>query len=108
MSAQPIRFDAPWSPDPVRQRLAEYAVEDVLHLPERSPRVGLVDEVMLAVPRPTLDDQEIVALLLAWLRAHAPRRLHASLGVGVAVAPKHTYEPDVVLRRARPDGRDLR
>src|SRR5262245_62363831 len=99
MSAQPIRFDAPWSPDPMRQRLADYTVEDVLHLPERSPRIELVDGVMLVVPSPTLDHQDIVGLLLTWLRAHAPRRLHASLGVGVAAAPNHTYEPDVVLRR---------
>ncbi|MGE5829208.1 MAG: Uma2 family endonuclease [Micromonosporaceae bacterium] len=107
MSAQPIQFDPPWSPDPVRQRLADHTIEDVLQLPERSPRIELVDGVMLVVPSPTLDHQDIVVLLAAWLRAHAPKRLHASLGVGVAVAPNHTYEPDVVLLQARPGGGGL-
>ena len=55
-------------------------------------------------PLPTEDHQDISSLLWAWLRAHAPRDFKAVLAVGVAVSVDHTYEPDVILRRAGGDG----
>ncbi|GGM25493.1 hypothetical protein GCM10011608_07940 [Micromonospora sonchi] len=39
MTAQPIEPDAcgMWGPDPVRQRLANHTIEDVLALPDDAP-----------------------------------------------------------------------
>ena len=90
----------PWQPDPVRQRLAGYTVDDVLALPDDAPRVELVDGVMLVVPSPIEDHQDISFLICAWLRAHAPRRFKAAQALGVAVNDRTTYEPDVLLRHS--------
>ena len=54
MTAQPSGH-VMWSPDPLRQRLADYTVEDVLSLPDDAPRVELRDGVMITVPY-DLDD----------------------------------------------------
>ena len=37
-----------WSPDPIKQRMAGYFIEDVLNLPEDAPRVELRDGVMIS------------------------------------------------------------
>lgn len=100
MSAEPVPMTPPWQPDPVRQRQADYTIEDVLDLPPDAPRVELLDGVIHVVPSPTLGHQEVSFLLCAWLRRHAPPHLRASYGVGVAVGIRTTYEPDVLLYRA--------
>lgn len=86
-----------WTPDPIKQRLAAYAVEDVLSLPEDAPRVELRDGVMIVVPSPTVGHQQIGNLLWLWLRQHAPTDYEAVTAVGVAVGLKDSLEPDVVL-----------
>jgi len=93
-----------WSPDPIRQRLANYFLEDVLLLPDDAPRVELRDGVMIVVPSPTYDHQDIAGLLWVWLRQHAPEELRASLATGVAVSLDTTFEPDVVLVSANVGG----
>lgn len=90
----------PWSPDPVRQREADYTVDDLTDLPDYAPRVELVDGVMLVVPSPTVGHQNISFLLCAWLRAHAPRHLAAGIALGVAVDSFNSCEPDVLLHLA--------
>jgi Uma2 family endonuclease len=105
VSAQPIgtQRPEPWHPDPRRQRLANYTIEDVLSLPEDAPRVELVDGVMLVVPSPTVGHQYIGNLVWLWLRDHAPTHLRPTTAVGVVVAGDTTYEPDVVLHRVETD-----
>jgi Uma2 family endonuclease len=107
VSAQPIANgprNMPWQPDPVRQQRADYTIEDVLNLPPDAPRVELVDGVMLVVPSPTVDHQDIASLVWLWLRTHAPRSLRAVQGVGMAVGLNETFEPDVLLLQADVDG----
>jgi Uma2 family endonuclease len=89
-----------WSPNPLRQRLANYTVEDVLQLPDDAPRVELSDGVMILVPSPTHDHQDITGLLWHWLRRNVPDGLRASLSTGVALSLDTTYEPDVLLVNA--------
>lgn len=102
MSAEPIADDmpGPWQPDPVRQRLADYTLEDLLNLPPDAPRVELVDGVIHVVPSPTEGHQDITFLICAWLRAQAPAHYKAAMAVGVAVTARDTREPDVLLRHA--------
>ncbi|NJC83287.1 Uma2 family endonuclease [Planosporangium mesophilum] len=101
MSAEPIDPGArSWSPDPLRQRLANFTIEDVLALPDDAPRVELVDGVMVVVPSPSLGHQTIGNLLWAWLRQRCPDRLDVATAVGVAVTPNRTCEPDVLLYSA--------
>ncbi len=105
VSAEPIEpAQGPWQPDPVRQRLADQTIEDVLGLPDDAPRVELVDGVMLVVPSPAIDHQDIASLTWLWLRRHAPAGLKAVQAVGVAVSMTTTYEPDVLLRHDRGGG----
>jgi Uma2 family endonuclease len=106
MSAQPVESGAHrmWSPDPVRQRLAAYTVEDVLALPGDAPRVELRDGVMIVVPSPTFDHQDIQFLLQRWLRDNTPGDFRVSAGVGVAVELNQTFEPDVLLVRRDVNG----
>jgi hypothetical protein len=52
MTAEPTGH-VMWSPSPIRQRLANYFVEDVLNLPDDAPRVELRDGVMIVVPSHT-------------------------------------------------------
>lgn len=106
MSAEAVeRGDhAGWHPDPVRQRLASYTLEDVLNLPADAPRVELVNGVILVVPSPTADHQNICSLLWSWLRQHAPDEFTAVQAVGVAVEFDRTYEPDVLLLRSEANG----
>jgi Uma2 family endonuclease len=88
-----------WSPDPVRQRLAAFNVEDVLDLPDDAPRVELRDGVMIVVPTPTIGHQDIGNLLWLWLRQNAPEGTRPGTALGVAIGFKDTFEPDVVLLR---------
>jgi Uma2 family endonuclease len=101
MSAQPVKPGAriSWTPDPVRQALAAYTVEDVLGLPDDAPRVELRDGVMVVVPSPTLDHQGIQFLLQRWLYDHASSDLLVRAAVGVALEFTQTFEPDVLLIR---------
>jgi Uma2 family endonuclease len=93
-----------WGPNPVRQRLANHFIEDVLNLPDDAPRVELRDGVLIVVPSPTYDHQDVAGLLWLWLRRHAPEGLRASLATGVALSLDTTYEPDVLLVSADVDG----
>jgi Uma2 family endonuclease len=99
MSAQPLEAYRPWAPDPVRQRLRNYTIEDVLALPEDAPRVELREGVIGVVPSPTYGHQDIGGLLWAWLRGHTPPGYRASLATGVLIGPRRTLEPDVLLVR---------
>lgn len=103
MTAQPTGH-VMWSPDPVKQRLALHTVEDVLCLPDDAPRVELRAGVMIVVPSPTFDHQDIAGLLWSWLRQRAPREFRATMGTGVAVSFDTTFEPDVALISADIDG----
>jgi Uma2 family endonuclease len=94
-----------WSPDPIKQRLGGYTMEDVLTLPDDAPRVELRDGVIIVVPSPTIGHQEIGNLLWLWFRQHAPLDFQPATAVGVLVTLRDTLEPDVVLLR-RPVGND--
>ena len=61
MNGEPVESGVyvPWQPDPMRQRLADYTLEDVLNLPPDAPRVELADGVMHVVPSPTIDHHDI-------------------------------------------------
>jgi Uma2 family endonuclease len=99
MTTQPIAAGTmrTWTPDPVRQRLANHTIEDVLALPDAAPRVELRDGVMVVVPSPTLGHQDIGTLLWLWFRNHAPRDYRPFVAGGLAIAVGHTLEPDVLL-----------
>lgn len=99
MTAQPIDPAArgPWGPDPLRQRLANYTIEDVLALPGDAPRVELRDGVIIVVPSPTFGHQKISHRLWRWLDDHAPSEFEPSAATGVVISPDHTLEPDVLL-----------
>jgi Uma2 family endonuclease len=89
-----------WSPNPIRQRRANYFLEDVLNLPGDAPRVELRDGVMIVVPSPSLNHQSIGNLLWLWFRQHAPEEEFVSTtAVGVVVTLSTTLEPDVLLLR---------
>ncbi|AGZ46213.1 hypothetical protein AFR_39795 [Actinoplanes friuliensis DSM 7358] len=98
MTAQPAAH-VMWTPDPIRQRLADHTVEDVLHLPDDAPRVELRDGVMIVVPSPTIGHQNIGNLLWFWLRQHAPDTFESVTAVGVAMGLRDSLEPDVLLIR---------
>jgi Uma2 family endonuclease len=99
MLAEPIRSYPPlWQPDPVRQKLANYTLEDILNLPEDSPRVELVDGRMVPLPTPQAIHQLVMGLIWMWLRTHAPaERYFAVQAVGLALDDNHSREPDVFL-----------
>jgi Uma2 family endonuclease len=88
-----------WAPDPMRQRMADFTVEDVLNLPDDAPRVELLDGVMLVVPSPAADHQDIGNLLWVWLRANAPAQFRALTTVGIRLDARNSREPDVLLLR---------
>ncbi|MFG2047239.1 Uma2 family endonuclease [Micromonospora sp. NPDC048935] len=99
MTAQPIEPPAHgmWTPDPVRQRLANHTIEDVLALPDDAPRVELRDGVLVVVPSPTIGHQNIGNRLWMWLFQHAPAEYEPVTAVGVALTHRNTLEPDVLL-----------
>ncbi|MCA2213844.1 Uma2 family endonuclease [Jidongwangia harbinensis] len=88
-----------WTPDPTRQRLRAYTVEDVFKLPDDTPRVELTDGVLSVVPSPNGGHQRINWRLVAWLDRHAPEDMEASLAVGVVIGYRNTLEPDALLLR---------
>jgi Uma2 family endonuclease len=96
MTAEPAGR-VPWSPDPIRQRLASYFFEDVLNLPDDAPRVELRDGVMIVVPSPTIGHQNIGNLLWTWFYQHAPDDFLPVTAVGVIVGLRDSLEPDVLL-----------
>jgi Uma2 family endonuclease len=98
MTAEPTGH-VMWTPDPIRQRAANYTVEDALCLPDDAPRVELRDGVMVVVPSPSLGHQKIGNLLWTWLADHAPDFFEPAAAVGVAVGLKDSLEPDVLLLR---------
>jgi Uma2 family endonuclease len=98
MTAQP-HGAAMWTPDPMRQRTADFTLEDVLNLPSDAPRVELRDGVMIVVPSPTLGHQNIGNLLWMWLIQNAPDTFLPTTAIGVAIGVKDTLEPDVALLR---------
>jgi Uma2 family endonuclease len=101
VTAQPIDPDVSgmWGPDPLRQRLANYTVEDVLAFPDDAPRVELRDGVLVLVPSPTIGHQNIANRLWMWLFRNAPLSVEPATAVGVVISHRNTFEPDVVLLR---------
>lgn len=87
VTAQPVDSASrrPWSPDPLRQRLANYTIEDVLILPDDAPRVELRDGVIILVPSPSFGHQKISHRLWRWFEDHAPREFEPSGATGVVV-----------------------
>ncbi|NMO50308.1 Uma2 family endonuclease [Actinoplanes sp. TBRC 11911] len=83
----------------MRQRLADYSLEDVLNLPDDAPRVELRDGVLIVVPSPTIGHQHVGNLLWMWFRQNAPEELQPGTAVGVAIGLQDSLEPDVVLVR---------
>lgn len=102
VTAQPVdpASRRPWSPDPVRQRLANHTIEDILALPDDAPRVELRDGVIIVVPSPTFGHQKISHRLWRWFEDHAPREFEPSAATGVLLGLNQTLEPDVLLLRA--------
>jgi Uma2 family endonuclease len=102
MTAEPIgEFD--WSPDPWKQRMAGYTVEDVLDLPDNAPRVELTDGVLTVVPAPTGGHQMINSLLIQWLRRNLPEGYQSLMAVGLLIDGDTTREPDALILRTPVD-----
>lgn len=101
MTAQPAEpaHRERWTPDPIRLRLANYTIEDVLTLPDDAPRVELRDGEINVVPSPSFGHQKIGHRLWAWFDEHAPREYEAAAAVGVVINQRNTLEPDIVLLR---------
>jgi Uma2 family endonuclease len=102
MTAEPIG-ELVWSPDPMRQKLASYTVEDVLRLPDYAPVMELTDGVLTAVPSPTGGHQEINSLLIQWLRRNLPEGYQSLIAVGLLVDGDTTREPDALILRSPVD-----
>lgn len=98
MTAEPIGA-VTWVPNPVRQRLRNYTVEDIFDLPDGAPRVELDNGVAVVVPKPTLGHNDIGNLLWWWFRQHAPDGFRAGTEVGVVTSIRDSLEPDVALLR---------
>jgi Uma2 family endonuclease len=96
MTAEPIG-DLLWSPDPMKQKRADYTVEDVLDLPDDAPRVELTDGVLTVVPSPSGGHQKINVQLISWLARHLPDGLESLMAVGVVIGADTTREPDAVI-----------
>ncbi|GAA0513701.1 hypothetical protein Ade02nite_48750 [Paractinoplanes deccanensis] len=96
-----------WAPNPVRQRLGNYTVEEILDLPDEAPRVELDNGVAVVVPKPAYHHQETGNLLWLWLRQHAPAELASATDVGVAMSFADSLEPDVMLLRRPVPNRHL-
>ncbi|MEU8237029.1 Uma2 family endonuclease [Actinoplanes missouriensis] len=98
MTAEPAG-QVMWSPDPVRQRRRDFTIEDVLKFPDDAPRVELDDGVVVVVPKPSLDHNDIANLVWWWLRQNAPEEFRPGTEVGVAAGFRTSLEPDVLLLR---------
>ena len=89
-----------WQPDPLRQRLGRYTIQDVWELPDEAPRVELRDGAISVVPLPTPAHQNTAALIAMWLRHHAPPGLDATFGMDLMIDSVNTYVPDATVHRA--------
>jgi Uma2 family endonuclease len=98
MTAEPIG-ELVWSPDPMKQRLAGYTVEDVLKLPGYAPLMELTDGVLTVVPSPTGGHQMINSLLIQWLRRNLPDGYVSLMAVGLLIDGDTTREPDALILR---------
>jgi len=94
------------SPNPFGRQSGGYTLEDVLKLPDDTPRVELRDGVMILVPSPTFGHQKIGNLLWLWFRQHAPVEFEPITAAGIALSPWDTFEPDVMLLRRPVELRD--
>jgi Uma2 family endonuclease len=98
VSAEPIGHVS-WAPNPARQRLRDYTVEDILDLPDGAPRVELDNGVAVVVPKPTISHNDIGNLLWMWFRQNAPAGLRPATEAGVTTGLRDSLEPDVMLLR---------
>lgn len=99
MTAEPIGT-IDWAPNPVRQRMRDYTVEDVLAMADDGPRVELDDGVVIVVPKPSFNHQDAANLLWLWFRQNAPAEFRPATELGIAIDFRRTLEPDVLLIRA--------
>lgn len=97
MTAELTAGHAMWPPSPALRHQSSRTIEDVPSLPPEAPRVELRDGVMLVVPSPTPQHQEIGNLPWLWFRQNAPAGFAPVTAVGVAVGFQDTFEPGVVL-----------
>jgi Uma2 family endonuclease len=96
MTAEPVG-GLMWSPNPVKQQFARYTVEDVLDLPDDSPRVELTDGVLTVVPSPSVGHQRINVRLVSWLERHIPAGFEPLMALGVLIDIDTTREPDALI-----------
>jgi Uma2 family endonuclease len=96
MTAEPVG-DLAWSPDPMRQKLAGYTIEDLADLPDDAPRVELTDGVLTVVPSPSVGHQRINVRLVSWLEHHVPAGFEALMALGVLIDVDTTREPDAMI-----------
>jgi Uma2 family endonuclease len=102
MTAEPVG-GLMWSPNPFKQQFARYTVEDVLDLPDDSPRVELTDGVLAVVPSPSAGHQKINVRLVSWLERHIPAGFESLMALGVLIDVDTTREPDAVIVHAPAD-----
>ena len=88
-----------WQPDPLRQRLANHTVEDLLTYQDDA-HYELVDGVLHVIPFHTAGHQDIVGSLTAWLRDRTPDHFRVTHQLSVAFAIDSTREADVFVHRA--------
>ncbi len=86
-----------WVPDPDRQKLGTFTIEDVLGAPDDAPRMELRDGVMITVPTPTAGHQQIMGWLWQALRSAAPPGYTVLMAVGLMIDGSNTFEPDVLV-----------
>lgn len=96
MTAEPVG-DFSWSPDPWKQKLAGYTVEDLFDLPDDAPRVELTDGVLTVTPSPSVGHQRINVRLVSWLEQHLPEGFEALMALGVLIDVDTTREPDAMI-----------
>jgi Uma2 family endonuclease len=92
-----------WSIDPAKQKRAGYTIEDVLRLPDDSPRVELTDGVPTVVPSPSGGHQKISWRLVSWLERNCPQGFEPQMAVGVVLDVRTTLEPDALILRSPVD-----
>jgi Uma2 family endonuclease len=96
MTAEPVG-DLAWSPDPMKQKLAGYTIEDLPDLADDAPRVELTDGVLTVVPSPSAGHQKINVRLVSWLERHLPTGFDSLMAVGVLIDVDTTREPDALI-----------
>jgi Uma2 family endonuclease len=96
MTAEPMGVFE-WTPDPVKQRYAQFTIEDIFTLPDDAPRVELTDGVLRVVPSPSGSHQKINWRLVAWLDRHLPDDFEPQMAIGVVLGYRNTLEPDALI-----------